>query len=78
MTLDALIILLGAFVALLPFLGFPNSWDDMLLLCAGILIVILGIIVRRRGIGPRMFDSREPERPLSEHTAEPSSPHDAP
>jgi hypothetical protein len=48
MTLDTLIIFGGAFVAALPFLGFPNSWDKVLLLFAGIFIVALGIVVRRR------------------------------
>lgn len=38
----------GAFVALLPFLGFPNSWDTVLLFLAGILVVALGIVARRR------------------------------
>ncbi len=49
MTLDALIMLCGALVALLPFLGFPNSWDAYILLILGITIVMLGIVVRRRG-----------------------------
>lgn len=54
MTLDAIIMLAGAFVAVLPFLGFPNSWDKVLLLLAGALIIGLGIIVRRRlGTGER-------------------------
>lgn len=48
MTLDTLIIGSGAFVALLPFLGFPNSWDTTLLFLAGIFVVGLGINVRRR------------------------------
>lgn len=48
MTLDALIMLIGAFVALLPFLGFPNSWDNIMFLIAGVLIVALGIVVRRK------------------------------
>lgn len=48
MTLDTLIIGSGAFVALLPFLGFPNSWDTVLLFLAGIFIVGLGIAARRR------------------------------
>jgi len=47
MTLDALIMLAGAFVAVLPFLGFPNSWDTALLFIAGVLIIVLGIVVRR-------------------------------
>ncbi|MCR4281152.1 MAG: hypothetical protein NUV88_02355 [Candidatus Kaiserbacteria bacterium] len=49
MTLDALIMLAGAFVAVLPFLGFPTSWDTVLFLLAGVFIISLGIIVRRRG-----------------------------
>ncbi len=48
MSLDALIMLAGAFVAVLPFLGFPNSWDSALLFLAGIFIISLGIILRRR------------------------------
>ncbi|MDO8552891.1 MAG: hypothetical protein Q7S01_05245 [bacterium] len=48
MTLDTLVMLAGAFVATLPFLGFPNSWDKALFLLAGIFVISLGIIVRRR------------------------------
>jgi hypothetical protein len=48
MTLDSLIILCGALVALLPFLGFPNSWDRVFLLILGICVVGLGIVLRRR------------------------------
>lgn len=47
MTLDMLIMFLGAFVALLPFLGFPTSWDTVFLFLAGTVIIVLGIIVRR-------------------------------
>lgn len=49
MTLDALIMLSGTFVAVVPFLGFPNSWDTALFFLAGVFIISLGIIVRRRG-----------------------------
>lgn len=60
MTLDTLIMLAGAFVALLPFLGFPNSWDRFFFLCAGIFIIALGIVVRRRlGQKPRMMKNEE-------------------
>lgn len=48
MTLDSLIMLSGAFVAILPFLGFPQSWDSVFFFLAGILIVALGIVVRRK------------------------------
>ncbi len=48
MTLDSLIMLCGAFVAILPFLGFPNSWDTVIFLILGVCIISLGIVVRRR------------------------------
>jgi hypothetical protein len=48
MTLDALIMLAGALVASLPFLGFPNSWDNVVLFLIGIFVIALGIIVRRK------------------------------
>ncbi len=48
MTLDTLILLSGALVATIPFLGFPNSWDTVIFLILGIGIVALGIVVRRR------------------------------
>lgn len=49
MTLDALIMLIGALVAMLPFLGFPNSWDKPLFFILGVIAIALGIVVRRRG-----------------------------
>jgi len=48
MTTDTLIILSGALVALLPFLGFPTSWDTVLFFLLGIFVIGLGIVVRRR------------------------------
>lgn len=48
MTLDALIILAGAIVAVLPFLGFPSSWTHALYFIAGLCVIALGIVVRRR------------------------------
>lgn len=53
MTLDALIMLAGGFVAVLPFLGFPNSWDTVLLFIAGVAIIGLGVVARRRLLSGR-------------------------
>jgi len=39
----------GAFVAILPFLGFPNSWDGVFFFLTGIFVISLGIVVRRQG-----------------------------
>lgn len=48
MTLDALIMGAGALVALLPFLGFPQSWDKILFFLLGAFVIALGIVVRRQ------------------------------
>jgi hypothetical protein len=53
MTIDALIMLAGAFIIVEPQLGFPNSWDMILLSIAGVVVVALGIAVRRRGLRDR-------------------------
>ncbi len=53
MTLDIVIMTVGALVALLPFLGFPIHWDNIILVVLGLLTVVLGIVVRRRGLGLR-------------------------
>lgn len=70
MTLDALIMGAGAFVAVLPFLGFPQSWDNVLFFLAGVFVIALGIVVRRRGARiaaarpqPRGFAESRPMQP---------------
>lgn len=47
MTLDAIIMLTGGAIAVLPFLGFPASWDDVFFSLLGVLVLVLGIAVRR-------------------------------
>ena len=48
MTIDALIMLMGALIATLPFLGFPIRMDNIILVALGIIVIALGIIVRRK------------------------------
>lgn len=48
MTLDALIMLVGAIVLMLPFLGFPHDILRWILFFSGAITVALGIVVRRR------------------------------
>ena len=50
MTIDALIILAGMLVTVIPFLGFPLRLDNVLLVVLGVIVIVLGIIVRRRGL----------------------------
>ena len=49
MTLDAIMMLTGALTVILPYLGFPSMWDRPLYTLFGILFIIFGIILRRRG-----------------------------
>ena len=49
MSLDALIMLAGFLVAVIPFLGFPVSWHEWMFFILGIFVIALGIAVRRRG-----------------------------
>ena len=55
MTIDTLIILAGSLVVLLPFLGFPHSWDTFIFFALGVFIIGLGIAVRRRKTPPEAF-----------------------
>jgi uncharacterized membrane protein len=72
MTLDALIMLVGALVAILPFLGFPNSWDTIFFVILGVLVIALGIIVRRRP-GTHGLHQSTPSKTFVEH--EPMNDH---
>ncbi len=53
MTADALIILAGTLVAVIPFLGFPSSWDRVFFFVLGVFVVALGIAVRRKQVAHR-------------------------
>jgi hypothetical protein len=57
MTLDALIMLTGAFVAVAPFLGFPTDLLKVLFFIAGIVVIGLGIVLRRKE-GERLTAAR--------------------
>lgn len=49
MSLDALIMLAGALIAVMPFLGFPVSAQMWIIFVLGLIVIGLGIAVRRRG-----------------------------
>jgi hypothetical protein len=44
---DMFIMLLGIWIAILPFLGFPGSWDRIFFLISGIILISIGISLRR-------------------------------
>jgi type IV secretory pathway TrbD component len=53
MSLDALIMLAGFLVAVMPFLGFPVSMQVWIFFVIGVSVIALGIAVRRHGARPR-------------------------
>lgn len=40
-----IILALGFFIALLPSLGFPNSWNEFFQVASGLLIVLLSVLI---------------------------------
>lgn len=40
------IMLLGALIIILPFLGFPSSWDTAIMVLIGVLIIILAYNIK--------------------------------
>jgi len=59
----------GTFVALLPFLGLPSSWDTVFYFLLGVFVITLGIIVRRKSSAPVTNNAI-----FSKHEAPPLSP----
>ena len=47
MSKEVSVITLGALVALSPFLGLPGSWRTTFLVVLGLLMILVGIILRR-------------------------------
>jgi hypothetical protein len=69
MSKEMTLILLGIFVAVLPYLGIPSDWKAPLFLIAGAVIVIIGFLLRgamlSRGVEgseSRPFVERSPAR----------------
>lgn len=51
MTKDIALIILGFLVLLLPFLGFPGSWESVLLVLFGFGIITLAFFLRKEIVG---------------------------
>ncbi len=56
------ITILGAAVALLPFLGLPRTIDDFILIGAGILIVLFGVVANRQLIHTIKYQEAKQDR----------------
>lgn len=61
MSLDALIMLSGAIIAVMPFLGFTVAMQMWIFFVLGICVIALGIAVRRRGEKRRKPGKRKGE-----------------
>ena len=61
MSLDALIMLFGALVAMMPFLGFTVDMQKWIIFVLGIIVIALGVAARRRGQVKRLVRRRRGE-----------------
>ena len=72
MTKDLMVIALAAWVAIMPFLGFPNQWDTVIFVVTGLLIIVLMLMLRRDLVKyVERIKSREAER--ADHVFEEST-----
>ncbi len=65
MSKEAGVIVLGFFVSVLPILGFPQSWRDILYILCGLGIACIGFLLRAdhlRSEHARQAHSSEPQR----------------
>jgi hypothetical protein len=44
------VMILGAWIALVPYLGFPRSWDEPMLVISGLLLVLVGFLLRHHAL----------------------------
>jgi len=65
--------LAGALVAVLPFLGFPSSWDTVLFFILGVFVFALGVVVRRLGIASGKVERRPAKNPTMFSESQPAS-----
>ncbi len=47
MSKESVVLVLGAFVFFTPSLGVPNAWKDYMILGAGLLLMLIGYLLRR-------------------------------
>ena len=77
MTLDTILLLLGVFGVILPSLGFPSTVDDVLFRIVGVAVLIVGVLLRRRGgVQVHVSNSAVAESRPSLHPMSRESTHD--
>jgi cbb3-type cytochrome oxidase subunit 3 len=60
MSKEMTIIVLGFWVAVVPYLGIPSSWRVMLLVLTGILLAIVGFLLRGESLSRNKGSSHHP------------------
>jgi hypothetical protein len=69
-----IILALGIFIALLPVLGFPQSWESFFEVAAGLSIVLFSLLIsvdRRLSLKARVQKRQARKKALSSDTGEP-------
>jgi len=66
-----IILCLGFFIALLPVLGFPNSWDHFFDTASGLLIVLLSVLI---SVDKRLMQKAKAEKRVQRKRALVSTP----
>lgn len=73
MSKEVTVIVLGVWVAIVPYLGIPGTWRTAILLLSGLGIAIVGFLLRGESIGRTQH--RASRSTFVETTAEPQSQH---
>lgn len=66
MSKDTTLVVLGVWITFLPYLGIPSSWKTTLFVLTGLILVLLGLAMRRDAL--RRGARREAHRPFVENT----------
>ncbi len=76
MSKEMTVIALGLFVAVVPYIGIPSSWKTPLLLVVGILIILMGFLLRGSALSRGTEGSES--RPYVENTTKNKRDHSLP
>lgn len=57
----ALMITLGVVLVVLPSLGFPARIDDHIIFVIGVVLIVMGVLIRRGMVSPNPKDAAHPE-----------------
>jgi hypothetical protein len=72
MSKEMSVILLGAWLIIVPYLGIPSPWKTFLVLVTGIVLMVVGFLLRGESLGKRSQSKQYPfvESNASSHDQE--------